>query len=133
VWVSTPAILLSRANIRICSHFFMPVPYKGSLDFPLSPSKCWDGSYIPNSYCALLVQPARNSFNQINFLAVKATKIYLSKLRNSPLIQEHTIPRPLSLTNTHNRPKVVTFTQDKRSKPGNLLRTRPSISNRPHV
>jgi len=31
----------------------------GFLGFPLSTSKCWDGSQIPSCYCMLLMQPSR--------------------------------------------------------------------------
>jgi hypothetical protein len=38
----------------------------GFLGFPLSSSKCWDGSQIPSCYCMLLMQPSLSKFIKIS-------------------------------------------------------------------
>jgi hypothetical protein len=37
----------------------------GFLGFPLSSSKCWDGSHVPSCYCMLLMQPCVCKFIKI--------------------------------------------------------------------
>jgi hypothetical protein len=46
----------------------------GFLSFPLSLSKCWDGSQIPSCYCKLLMQPSLSKFIKITPYS-RATKL----------------------------------------------------------
>jgi hypothetical protein len=46
----------------------------GFLRFPLSLSKCWDGSQVPSCYCTLLMQPSLSKFIKITPCS-KATKL----------------------------------------------------------
>jgi hypothetical protein len=46
----------------------------GFLGFPLSLSKCWDGSQIPSCYCMLLMQPSLSKFIKITPCS-RATKL----------------------------------------------------------
>jgi hypothetical protein len=43
--------------------------------FPLSLSKCWDGSEVPSCHCMLLMQASRFKFIKIYPLTVEATKL----------------------------------------------------------
>jgi hypothetical protein len=46
----------------------------GFLGFPLSSSKCWDGSQFPSYYCMLLMQPSLSKFIKITPCS-RATKL----------------------------------------------------------
>jgi hypothetical protein len=47
----------------------------GFLGFPLSLSKCWDGSQVPSCYCGLLMQPSRLKLIEIKLICCQNHQI----------------------------------------------------------
>jgi hypothetical protein len=80
----------------------------GFLGFPLSLSKCWDGSQIPSCYCKLLMQPSLSKFIKITPCA-RATKLVNFQIK-STLSNEscNNILPSLSQAFTTHHPNVFT-------------------------
>jgi hypothetical protein len=80
----------------------------GFLGFPLSSSKCWDGSQIPSCYCMLLMQPSLSKFFKIPPCS-RATKLvnfqFISTFSNESW--NKTLPS-LSQAFTTHHPNVFT-------------------------
>jgi hypothetical protein len=78
------------------------------LQFPLSLSKCWDGSQIPSCYCMLLMQPSLSKFIKITPWS-RATKLVnfqiISTLSNES--RNKTLPSLSQVFTTHH-PNVFT-------------------------
>jgi hypothetical protein len=52
----------------------------GFLGFPLSLSKCWDGTQVPSCYCVLLMQPSRLKFIKIKLPCWQSHYNYIFKI-----------------------------------------------------
>jgi hypothetical protein len=79
----------------------------GFLGFPLSLSKCWDGSQISSCYCVLLMQPSRLNIIKIKLPCWQRHKNYFFQNYTKFEIK---IPRPLSQATASNHPDAFTFT-----------------------
>jgi hypothetical protein len=80
----------------------------GFLGFPVSLSKCWDGSQIPSCYCKLLMQPSLSKLIKIT-PCCRTTKLVnlqiISTLSNESW---NKILPPLSQAFTTHHPNVFT-------------------------
>jgi hypothetical protein len=79
----------------------------GFLGFPLSLSKCWDGSQVPSCYCVPLTQPSRLKFIKIKLLCWQSHYNYIFKII---LNLKSKFRGPLSQATTSNNSNVFTFT-----------------------
>jgi hypothetical protein len=104
----------------------------GFIGFPLSSSKCWDGSQIPSCYCMLLMQPSLSKVIKIT-PCCRATKLVNFQII-STLSNESWNKILLSLSLKLSPSTILTswlpfyhYQKDERALPGYLL-TRCSFS-----